>query len=544
MVAMHVLRFRNGLLALALAAILTPASIVGQVRDIVSKQVSVGRSEAALRIEFRNSDDFEISFEDGEVRVDGEFVGSFEPGDALEASWRSLLAQAVALDDGELSIALSDWRVPGDLAGELAEIAQEIDRALEQAVTEADLEIQSEDGSFSLSIGDESSLFGLLLKSTSRLGLLEQALDGLDDSDFRVHLEEDVVVPEGTVVEGTMVVVRGNVRIDGEVRGDVVVVDGTVEIQEDGRVRGEVRLADARVVRNLGDIDGGVVDVLDDDRDRDRALRDSLRDEIREEFRSELRSELRNVTREGFRGDDEGFSLLSPFRPVVRGVGGLIESLFGILLLGMIGAAAVAFFGENVDAISETARRSPGRSAMVGLAGSLLLLPVWILGAVALAVSIIGIPVAIAWLPLFPLAAAAAAVLGYLAVARNAGEWLADSEYPWTGWIRKSNPIYTIFGGLAGLSLAYMVADVVSIAPFLGFLQGLLALVGTVITFLAIQIGFGAVLLTRAGRRREYWPMDPDEAWAAAVDVEIEVDAPMASEKTTTGVDEEEAPNA
>jgi hypothetical protein len=82
-------------------------------------------------------------------------------------------------------------------------------------------------------------------------------------------------------------------------------------------------------------------------------------------------------------------------------------------------------------------------------------------------------------------------------------------------------------GGLVGLMLAFMAAHVLSIAPFMGFFTGLLAFIGSVITFVAIQIGFGAVILTRAGRRREYSTRDdPDAAWEAAmnVDVDIEID--------------------
>ena len=159
---------------------------------------------------------------------------------------------------------------------------------------------------------------------------------------------------------------------------------------------------------------------------------------------------------------------------------------------------------------------------MVGFAGSFLLIPVWILGGVALAVSIIGIPVAIAWLPLFPLAAILAAVLGYVAVARNTGEWLADSSFPWTGWIRKSNPLFTLFGGLLGLSFAFIAANLISIVPLLGVVSGLLFVVGTIITLVAMQIGFGAVLLTRAGRKREYYgAYDPDAAWEAAMSVDV-----------------------
>ena len=44
-----------------------------------------------------------------------------------------------------------------------------------------------------------------------------------------------------------------------------------------------------------------------------------------------------------------------------------------------------------------------------------------------------------------------------------------------------------------------------------------------IVTFLAIQIGFGAVLLTRGGRRREHWSThDADAAWEAAMSVDVE----------------------
>jgi hypothetical protein len=62
-------------------------------------------------------------------------------------------------------------------------------------------------------------------------------------------------------------------------------------------------------------------------------------------------------------------------------------------------------------------------------------------------------------------------------------------------------------------------------APFLGFLRGLLAVAGFVVTVAAMQIGFGAVILTRGGRRRDYardaGRYSTDEAWEAAMKVEV-----------------------
>jgi hypothetical protein len=77
-------------------------------------------------------------------------------------------------------------------------------------------------------------------------------------------------------------------------------------------------------------------------------------------------------------------------------------------------------------------------------------------------------------------------------------------------------------GGLLGLMALFVAANVVSIAPFLGFLRGLLAVAGIVVTIAALQIGFGAVILTRGGRRRDYARYSTDEAWEAAMKVEVD----------------------
>ena len=505
-----------------------------QLREVVSKEVSVGSAEAALRLDLAGGADLEVSFENGVVLVDGEPVGGFQPGGELERAWRELLGSAVALENGPLARALVDWTVPADMSGEDADVASRIDGALEEALTADEAQADPTEPSVSVSLGDEDALLRVLLGSLDRFGVLEDAFEGLGP-DFQVHVDEDVEVPAGSVVEGTLVVIEGDLTVAGEIMGDVVVIGGSLELLEGSEVSGQVRFADARIVRNQGVVAGGLVDVLEDEREREADLRSRLRSEVRDEVRSELRREIRDVTRMEF-DDRDGFSLMAPFAAVARGVGGVLENLIVVLVLGLIGAAAVAFAGENVDAIAETARRAPGRSAMVGIAGTFLLIPTWILGAVALVVSIVGIPVAVAWLPLFPMAAAAAGVLGYVAIARNTGEWLADSDYPWTGWIRKSNGVFTIFAGLLGLVFAFMAANVISIAPFLRFLSALLTFAGVLITLAAVQIGFGAVLLTRGGRRREYWrSYDPDEAWEAAMNVDVDVDVEQAARGGTGG---------
>jgi len=511
---MRKLPFFGGLLALALAGSVHAEAAGAQVRDVVSKEISVARSEASLRLGLSGGEQLDLTLRDGAVTIDDRSVGSYEPGGPLDMAWRSLLGQAVALENGPLTLALRDWAPPEGLSADAAEAARGLDRALEQALTAAqpgvDVSVDAD--------ADKGALERLLAGSLARLSVIEEALEGLDR--IQVHIEEEYELPAGETASGTVVVIDGAARIGGEIDGHLVVIDGSVELLEGSRISGELRLADARVLRNLGSVEAGVVDVTERDRGDIRELREEIRQELRDEMRGDLRREIRNAARAD---RDDGFSLLSPFGSILRGIGGLLEKAILVLVMGLIGAAALSFAGDNVEVVAETARRAPGRAAMVGIAGTILLIPAWVLGAVALAVSIVGIPVAIAWIPLFPIAACVAALFGYLAVAKNVGEWLADSGYAWTDWVRKSNAVHTMVAGLVGLMLAFMAADVVSIAPFLGFLSGLLGLIGVLLTLVVTQIGFGAVLLTRAGRRRESWStLDPDEAWAAAMDLEDE----------------------
>lgn len=511
---MRMHRFPDLLVGLTLVSVALPAVTRAQERVVVSKEVSVGRSEATLRLEFDSGPPLEISLKDGVVYIDDAESGTFEAGDGLDAAWRTLLGDAVSLEDGPLAERLRDWSPPEGLESDLSSEADRIDASLEQALSaNAD-----DDGASPVGEVQGQALVRALIGQAGRLGLLQDALDGLDE-DVRIEVGRDVHIGADERVPTTLVVIQGDVTIEGTVDGDVVLVDGSLRLLPGSRVRGEVRLAEAELVRNDGRVDGDVVDVLAEQPETERNLRAEVRDEIRNELRDELRRELRDAVR--VREQGGGFHA---FRTVTRAVGGVVSNLVAVLLLGLVGLGVVAFAGENLETVAETARRAPGRAAMVGLAGSFLLIPVWVLGTVALAISIVGIPVMIAWLPLFPLAAVAAALLGYLAVARNVGEWLAGSGYRYTDWIVPSNPVYTVFGGLLGLAAFFVAGNLLSMVPFFGFLRGLLAFAGVLISIVAVQIGFGAVLLTRAGRRREYGVPDFDEAWSRAMDVEVEVD--------------------
>jgi hypothetical protein len=225
-----------------------------------------------------------------------------------------------------------------------------------------------------------------------------------------------------------------------------------------------------------------------------RDLRVTLERDLRRQIREELRAE---VTREARQRPAR-----SPFRHITRGITGIFSTLMAYAVLVGLGFLAVFFGRAQLETIADTARHSTVRAGLVGLAGSFLVLPAFILGILALAISIVGIPLLLVYLPLFPLAVVVAAVGGYLAVAHGAGEALAERRFSGTEWFTRANSYYYVVTGVGLLMVLFLTAHVVTMAgPWLGFLQGLLKFLAIMVTWAAFMVGFGAFLLTRGGTR-------------------------------------------
>ena len=91
------------------------------------------------------------------------------------------------------------------------------------------------------------------------------------------------------VLEGTVVVVNGDLSVSGEVDGDVVMVGGSLRLSDGGRVRGDVRLLDALLMRDGGRVEGDVIQV---EGREGRDVDEDTQEQIRQEVLSELRAEI------------------------------------------------------------------------------------------------------------------------------------------------------------------------------------------------------------------------------------------------------------
>lgn len=243
-----------------------------------------------------------------------------------------------------------------------------------------------------------------------------------------------------------------------------------------------------------------------------RELRNELEREIRNEIRAELRSDA---------GGDWTGRWNRPWRWVTRGIAGVFSTLMAYAILVGIGFLTVYFGREYLERIADTARHHTLRAGLVGLAGGFLVLPTFILGTLALAISIVGIPLLLVWLPGFWVAIVLAGLGGFLAVAHGAGEAFAERRFTGSQWFTRANSYYYILAGVGLLLVLYIAANIVTMAgPFLGFLEGLLRFMAVMLTIIASSVGFGAVLISRAGTRGPNGtPLDDEPGLGGKADV-------------------------
>ena len=362
-------------------------------------------------------------------------------------------------------------------------ILNALDLALDDALS-GSLERRQED--LLTAKGRVSDLLQVLARS-EYVQALGEALEDTDLESIEIWLNEDHIVRRNETLEGSVLLADGELEVRGEVRGDVIVLDGHLVIADGAHVDGDIRLVDSSIEQD-GEVGGAVVDVS---RELNRA-RHRLRDEIRTEIREELRRDRRTSRSYGFGSR------------AARAVGSVFESIFGFVLLGLMLALATRFGGERLDTVARAVKENPTRSAAVGFAGAFLVAPVYILGLLVLTVSIVGIPALLIWAPLFPLAVALGAFVGYVGVGHHIGRWVLGHDFHWLDFVDEESDTQVRLVGLAALLAPFAVAGIIQLLPLVGWMGGLLSALGSIACLTALVMGFGAVIITRGGRYSNY----------------------------------------
>jgi hypothetical protein len=295
----------------------------------------------------------------------------------------------------------------------------------------------------------------------------------------RVRIFGNVRVEEDESISGQAVAVIGSVRVDGEVGDQVVAVLGSVELGPHAVVDGDIVSVGGRVRRAPGAlVRGGVTEV---------ALTGPDRGAISVPWMDW--------------GPSEWFG--GPWGVVPR----LVGTTFRLVLLLLFAGVTLVVARTAVERSGQRATEDPIKSTLVGIVAQILLVPLFVLTAVVLAITLIGIPLLLL-LPFAALFLVLMALVGFTGTAGAIGQRVrrrfsigGESEFAdvAVGILVILLPLllgrFLAFGGWAAGPFAF-----------------LLVAIGFAFEYLVWACGFGAVLtnaFTRWQARRTAAPVAP-----------------------------------
>ncbi|HZD84620.1 MAG TPA: hypothetical protein VE052_01815 [Gemmatimonadaceae bacterium] len=269
-------------------------------------------------------------------------------------------------------------------------------------------------------------------------------------SGFTRFQQGDLVIPAGSTTSGSVLVVRGNLDVYGNVDGAATAILGDVIVHEGGRVRGGAVALIGHVRNEGGSILGVIKDV----------------------------GATHNRSTVSFGG-----------RPRTT-LGSLVAAILWLVVLLLVGTFVLFFLGDYFKRAVEVVTNETGRSLLTGVLGGLASIPALIAIVIAMAITIIGIFFIPFGVAAFLIAVSGIAILGFLAVAQVAGIAIAGKREAETAAGQQLQFLYT---GILAFSALWIIAAAFTWFPILGAILRMLAFS---VTFVAVATGFGAVILS------------------------------------------------
>ncbi len=296
----------------------------------------------------------------------------------------------------------------------------------------------------------------------------------------RLAVGKSIVIAEDEDVTEAVVAVGGNVRIDGRVRDDVVVLGGDLVLSSTAEVRGDITVIGGEVTmapgaRHIGELHHGVSGRFP-----------------------------------GWRWPVIAWSRVD-LGPAGRWLS-LAGTLMRVALLALAVMLVMVVARGRVARIGAVATATPIRAGLVGLLTQVLFVPALVVAAVLLAITIVGIPFVAVLIPLAVIALGVTMLLGFTSLAQRLGQAVAGRG----GWSADA-AIGAAVLGMAVIVLPTIVSRLIgmALAP-VGYGAVALLGLGAAIEYVAWTIGLGAAVMTGLGRWATVPPPLPPHAVAEA----------------------------
>lgn len=308
------------------------------------------------------------------------------------------------------------------------------------------------------------------LEDLSNPVLVESRLARLDRTGEEIRLTipggvafaGDYSVGSSETIEGHLLVLDGTLDVYGTIRGNVVVSSGDAVLHPGAHITGDIL-----TIGGLMRIEGGRVD-------------------------GDIRTLASGPVREA-----ESATLSTPARMLRNsaGLAGLFVTLAGL------GFGLVLFGRPHLEIVADTVSHSFGRSLVVGILAEMLVVPTFGMLVVGLLLTVVGILLVPFAVVAFGLLVVVGLIGGYLAVAHAMGETYVRRRMAAGIMGGSANSYRFVIIGLIGLLSLWAVWVLFGWVPVAGTLIKILAALAT---WLLATVGFGAMLLSRAGARESF----------------------------------------
>lgn len=279
----------------------------------------------------------------------------------------------------------------------------------------------------------------------------------------RIAFGQSIRVERDEEVSDAVVVIGGNLTIDGRVRDGVVVVGGDLHLAATADVRGDIVLVGGQITRDTGARQAGSISNIS----------------FGEWWAARTWGWLPTIR---FGEFGRWLSLAGTVARV-----SVLALLMGMMLV--VARAPVARVGR-------AALAEPLRALIVGLAAEIFFVPFLIAASIGLAITIIGIPFIAVLVPIAIIMAVFAFVLGFTALACRVGEWIEDR----LGWQPGNAFVATAIGFVVLLGPTLLARGVDIFSDSAAPLTFVLVSIGLAVEFIAWTIGVGAAIITGLGR--------------------------------------------